>query len=107
MINNDINNVINLIKDSASEFLPDSKILLFGSRARNDSTSESDYDFLIITQEQIDISTKREYKSKLRRILARHGIPADILIQSKSEVELKRNVIGHIIRQAIIEGKQI
>ncbi len=104
MINNDKYIVLSLIKSTSEKLLPDCRILLFGSRARKDNVKYSDYDFLIITKENIEISQKRNYKSQIRKILAQQKIPADILIQSESEVEIKKSIIGHIIRQAVKEG---
>lgn len=40
---------IKVIKGTAEEILPkDSKVILFGSRARNDAREDSDWDLLII-----------------------------------------------------------
>lgn len=98
------NEAIDIIKDSTFRLLPDSRILLFGSRARQDNDVDSDFDFLIITKNTIDIQTKRSYKSLLRKTLAKHKIPADILIQSEDEILTKKEINGHIIRSIIKEG---
>lgn len=103
MINNNSSS-LSIIKDTASKFLPDCRILLFGSRARNDNTMDSDYDFLVITKETIDIRKKRTLKSKMRKELARFKIPADILIQSEDEINLKKEITGHILKQVLREG---
>ncbi len=96
-----------IIKNTAKELFPDCHILLFGSRARLDYSDNSDYDFLIITKDTIDIQQKRFYKSQLRKILAKHKISADILIQSESEIQLKKRITGHIVREIIREGISI
>jgi len=56
---------IQLIKQVSLQFLPASVVLLFGSRARNDYETDSDYDFLIITQEKLSVEKKRNYKAKI------------------------------------------
>ncbi len=86
------------------ELFPDCRVLLFGSRARQDNSSDSDYDFLIVTKNDIEIQQKRLYKSLLRKKLARHKIPADILIQSENEIFIKEKITGHIVRRIIKEG---
>lgn len=106
MINNK-KETYGIIKNFANELFPDCRILLFGSRARPDYSDSSDYDFLIITKETIDIHKKRFYKSLLRKKLAKHKIPADILIQSESELQVKKRITGHIIREIINEGISI
>jgi predicted nucleotidyltransferase len=103
MINNNSNS-LSIIKEIAIRFLPDCRILLFGSRARKDNSLDSDYDFLIITKETIDIRKKRTLKSMIRMELARLKIPADILIQSEEEIDLKKDINGHILKQVIREG---
>ena len=95
---------LSIIRDTASRLIPDCKVLLFGSRARNENASDSDYDFLIITKNTIEIHRKRFLKSQLRKELAKYKIPADILIQSEAEIQIKKEITGHIIRQVIKEG---
>jgi uncharacterized protein len=103
MINNN-SNTLSIIKEIASRIIPNSKILLFGSRARKDNCNDSDYDFLIITKETIDIRKKRTLKSQLRKELAQLKIPADILIQSEEEINSKKEITGHILKQVLREG---
>ena len=98
---------IKIIKDSTKELLPGSRILLFGSRARKDYSNDSDYDFLIITRDTYDIQQKMQYQSLLRKKLAKHKIPADILIQSEAEIKIKKEIIGHIVRRIMKEGISI
>ena len=106
MVNNN-KDTLNIIRKSTKGILPDSKILLFGSRARKDNSIDSDYDFLVITKKSVDIHQKRLYKSQLRKELAKYKIPADILIQSEAEVEVKKEITGHIIKEILKEGISI
>lgn len=103
MINNN-NITLTIIKDLSKELFPNCRVILFGSRARLDNTGDSDYDFMIITKENIDIQQKRFYKSILRKKLATHKIPSDILIQSESELIIKKQITGHIVKEIIKEG---
>ncbi|MBN2890926.1 MAG: nucleotidyltransferase domain-containing protein [Bacteroidales bacterium] len=96
-----------IIKQITLQFFPTCIILLFGSRARNEYTEDSDYDLLIITNNELSIQEKREYKAKIRKLLAKAKIPADILIQSNTEIETKKLITGHIVKQALKEGIQI
>ena len=95
---------IKIIKESISEFFPESSVVLFGSRARHDNTEDSDYDLMIITQDEHENKEVRLLKSIIRKKLARNKIPADIIIQSKVEIEIKKKITGHIIRQVLKEG---
>ncbi len=103
MINNN-SNTLSIIREIADRILPNSKILLFGSRARENYSNDSDYDFLVITKETIDIRRKRTLKSLLRKELAQLKIPADILIQSEEEINSKKEITGHILKQILREG---
>jgi predicted nucleotidyltransferase len=103
MINNN-SNTYSIIKETAKRIIPNSRVLLFGSRARRDNSSDSDYDFLVVTKDTIDIRQKRALKSLMRKELAKYKIPADILIQSESELNSKKQITGHILRQVAREG---
>jgi hypothetical protein len=103
MVNNKRDS-LTIIRNAAIRLFPDCKVVLFGSRARNDNSNESDYDILIITKNAIEIHEKRFFKSQLRKELARYKIPADILIQNEEEVQINKEITGHILRQVIKEG---
>ncbi len=95
---------INIIKKTCKRVFPKSRIMLFGSRARKDYSANSDFDFMIITKTTLGISEKRSYKAQLRKNLASSKIPADILIQSEEEIKLKKEIVGHIVREVMKEG---
>ena len=53
--------VIPTVKKRIRKIDPYAKIVLFGSRARNEASSGSDWDFLVLTQLNVD----RELKNKI------------------------------------------
>ena len=95
---------LKIIRESVNEILPGSSIFLFGSRARHDYSDDSYYDFLIVTENAYENKELRILKAMIRRKLARNRIPADIIIQSKTELESNKKVTGHIVRQVLKEG---
>lgn len=95
---------IKVIKESVDELLPGSSIVLFGSRARHENSADSDYDLMIITDTPHDNKEQRLLKALIRKKLARNKIPADVIIQSKAEVEINSQIFGHIVHQALKEG---
>jgi predicted nucleotidyltransferase len=103
MVNNSSESLL-IIKETALRILPGCKVLLFGSRARQDSSIDSDYDFLVITPETIDIQKKRTLQAILRKELAKSKIPVDVLIQSEEEIRIKKDITGHILKQVLREG---
>jgi predicted nucleotidyltransferase len=98
---------LNRIKNLVSEVLPGSVIILFGSRARKENLENSDYDLLIIVEKQFNSSEKLKFQSLIRKTFAINNILADVIIQSKADIEIKRTLPGHIVRSAMLEGVQI
>jgi len=95
--------IVELIKTSVKKHLSDAEVRLFGSRARSDSdsVSDSDYDILIITDQLLSPKEKFPIKTSIRKELLRSGIRTDILIQSRKDIAVKRNLPGHIIRRIL------
>ena len=88
----------NKIKEVAQSYFSDSEVMLFGSRANETAKDESDYDVLIIIKQSLPPDKKLSIRSQIRKDLLKQGIRSDILIQSKTEVEKKRKLPGHLIR---------
>ena len=93
--------ILELIKATACKYLPDAEVLLFGSRARRDATSDSDFDILVVTSLELTPKQKLPLKTNIRKDLLKEGIRSDILIQSKKEVKKKRKLPGHIIKNIL------
>lgn len=98
---------IDIIKEYSRELVPNSKLMLFGSRAKQSYDTKSDYDFLIISENNIDLNNKKRILSTLRKRLATQNIPVDILLYSDEEVSEKKEIIGHIIKKIFDEGLYI
>jgi predicted nucleotidyltransferase len=50
----DFNTLLRQVKETVAEVEPDAEIVLYGSRARADSTAESDWDFLVLVDGPVD-----------------------------------------------------
>ena len=99
---------LNAIKSTVGAFLPDAKVLLFGSRARGQATKDSDYDLLIVTNDTFAPRVKMDWESKIRKALVYSlKAPFDVILASTKEVEEKKNLTGHIVQYAIREGIEI
>lgn len=99
--------ILDQIRTSVLEILPGSEIILFGSRARNDASDSSDYDLLIILNSSLHSPERLKFQALIRKKLAVQNILADIIVQSRSDVELKKNFPGHIVRSALKEGVRV
>ena len=93
--------ILELIKATACKYLPDAEVMLFGSRARREATSDSDFDVLVVTSLDLSPKQKLPLKTNIRKELLKEGIRSDILIQSKKEVKKKRKLPGHIIKNIL------
>ena len=99
--------VLTEIKITISRFLPESDVILFGSRARGDNHNNSDYDLLVITKSSINNQQRLYFQALIRKTLAKQHILADIIIHSFSDIKKKQSLPGHIIRSAIQEGVRV
>jgi predicted nucleotidyltransferase len=97
-------NSLAAIAEVARSVLPDAEVLLFGSRARGQANPQSDYDILIITDKPFDVKAKFALRTQVRKLLLARGIRSDVLLQSRQEVERKKELPGHIIRVALREA---
>ncbi len=79
-------------------------IISFGSRARGDYDIFSDYDLLIIVNEDINIKRKRMLSKKIRETLAKKLIGSDVIIKSLQEVDYFKDKIGSVVKNALKEG---
>jgi predicted nucleotidyltransferase len=98
------NQIIETIKSTAHDNIPDAEVLLFGSRARKDERPDSDYDILLITKTNMTPREKLPLKTKIRKALLTFGIRSDILIQSETEINQKKNLPGHVVRRILKEA---
>ena len=101
----DNQSIYRTIRETVLANLPGSRVLLFGSRARNDGDRFSDYDLLVITQQTFTEREKIKLNTLLNHAINRAlKIPVDLLINSEEEVREKQDLPGHIVRTAIREG---
>lgn len=57
--------ILSAVKSRISKIDSDARIILFGSRARNDAKNESDWDFLILTHYTVTRDLKNEISDVL------------------------------------------
>lgn len=102
MKNND--KIYTEIKATARNYIADAQVMLFGSRARNEESPDSDYDILIVTEASISSERMISLRTRIRKDLLMKGYRADVLIQNWSDIERKRRLPGHIIRNILKEA---
>lgn len=83
------------------------KIILFGSRARGDFKTDSDWDFFVVIKEEISREEKWDIILEIKRELARLRVPNDVIIASERSIEWKSKDVGDIVYYALKEGIEL
>lgn len=79
------------------------KIILFGSAAWGDFSSDSDIDFLIIKKKVPDNGIERQYM--IDQIIDRHGVAIDMLVFKPEEIEERMQLGDPFIKEVVSKGK--
>jgi uncharacterized protein len=90
-----------MVERLVEHFDPD-QIILFGSQARGTATPGSDVDLLVIMPV---MGSKREKRVEMRVALHDMTVPKDILLATPEEVLRDKDLVGTIIRPALLEGR--
>ena len=97
-------NIIQLVKSAVQEISPNSEIILFGSRARGDYRPDSDWDFLILTKEEIGKAEKENIRNRLYELELETDEIISLIIHSK--IEWEKRSITPIYQTIKEEGKR-
>lgn len=83
------------------------RLLLFGSRARGEARPDSDWDFYVIIDADVDRKTRQRIASRICWQLAIRGIVADVFVQSERVVQERREDTGYLTYYVLKEGVPI
>lgn len=97
-------NVIKQVVDILVKTAHPSKIILFGSGARNQMTEESDMDLIVVEKE---VQNKGQEMVRLRNAIGNIGIGVDLLVYSQKEIEEWGHLPGTALYEGLKEGKTI
>ena len=101
----DVKKAIKLLKGILVALgLSNCQIMLFGSRARRDYASDSDYDFLVIIQNPMSLSEKRRIASFIRMRMAEDNIPVDVFLKDIRDYESYKDIVGSLSYEVGKEG---
>jgi predicted nucleotidyltransferase len=78
------------------------RVILFGSRARDEASRDSDVDLLVVLPRS---ENKREDALAMRRALADIPVGKDIVVTTPAEIERRGDLVGSVLRPALREGK--
>ena len=64
---------------------PKAEVILYGSRARGDERSDSDWDILVLTDYPVDLNKERVFRNNLYDLELETGEPFSIFVYSKND----------------------
>ncbi len=95
--------VATMVARIADEFEPD-RIVLFGSRARDEATASSDVDLLVVMPDGTD---RREAAIAMRVAVGDLPLAKDIIVTTPDEIARRAHIVGTLLRAALREGKVV
>lgn len=72
-------------KAAVEEVAPDASLILYGSRARGDAHEDSDYDLLILVDQEPDMELERAIVNQLVPLEVRTGEVLTVLVYARSQ----------------------
>ena len=81
-----------LIRNSVSSIDPNAEVILYGSRARGDERTDSDWDILILTDYAIDLQIERKFRDNLYDLELETGEPFSVFAYSKNDWQTKQRI---------------
>jgi len=80
------------------------RIVLFGSAARGETSKYSDIDVLVVVPDGLH---RRKTAQAIYRKLLGFGLPVDVVVATLSDMERYSNSPGLVYREAVREGREL
>jgi len=81
-----------LIRNSVRSIDPNAEVILYGSRARGDERTDSDWDILILTDYYVNLQIERKFRDKLYDLELETGEPFSVFAYSKNDWQTKQRI---------------
>ncbi|MBM4035141.1 MAG: nucleotidyltransferase domain-containing protein [Planctomycetes bacterium] len=81
-----------------------SRVVLFGSGARGDSTADSDLDFLVVVPGP---AHRGELAGRIYRRLRGVHVPVDVVVVTEDDVAAYGTKVGSVLSPALREGIEV
>ncbi len=79
------------VKSAVREFDPTAEVVLFGSRARGDARSDSDYDFLVLLNVPLDFKLKGRILDRLYQVELDLDCVLGVMIKNVDQWQMLEN----------------
>lgn len=76
------------------------KILLFGSRARGENRTDSDYDIIVVLKNNIEREKILKIENIISKTFAEAYIDIDIIVKTSEQYDYLKDKIGNVIYYA-------
>ena len=84
--------ITQLIRDYIDDIDPTAEIILYGSRARGDERTDSDWDILILTDYTANLIIERKFRDKLYDLELETGEVFSVFVYSKNDWQSKQRI---------------
>lgn len=95
------------IKETIREVEPNAEIILYGSRSREDSTSESDWDFLVLVDGPVDDERTDRIRHRLYEIEWESGEVLSCIVRNRQQWHRSPYRGTPFYRNIVKEGVQL
>ncbi len=92
-----------LIRDLIRSIDQNAEVILYGSRARGDERTDSDWDILILTNYPANIQIERKFRDKLYDLELETGESFSVFVYSKNDWQTKQRITP-FFQNVSIEG---
>lgn len=72
-------------RNAVKDFDPSAEIILYGSRARGDAKSDSDYDLLILIDGEINLKREDDFRRRIFPIELETGAVLTVILTNKKD----------------------
>lgn len=80
------------------------RIVLFGSRAKGESRPDSDWDFLVVTENPLSRANRFDAQNAVISRCAKSMIDVELIVRDKQSVEAHSGTAGAIVNAALRDG---
>ena len=95
-----------LIRQRIDMIDPDAEIILYGSRARGDERSDSDWDIIVLTDYPADLEKEQVFRNQLYDLELETGESLSVFVYSKNDWETRQRITP-FYQNVIHEGIQL
>lgn len=96
--------IIQLIRQNINLIDPMAEVILYGSRARGDERTDSDWDILVLTDYPVDLHKERIFRDNLYELELQTGEPFSIFVYSKNDWSTRQRITpfyNNVIQEGI------